>query len=334
MRHAEQGTNASLQQSMYSDQGWLMISEITSILRFRDTQGHVTFDQGLQKGLVKENCSSQSDSYALPHPLSPPAVYIFGDMPCIRAQSGEKDFIYFLDDDRARAVQSLAAAHERGLSYLEKITDSPLRLPLKREAKVVIWLGLDKSHRMINGSAGSNAVLVNYVMDGSETIAPNDLNRSLYVLLHEHFHQLQPTIIFQGWVSEGLATYYGIKATQVALADATASTEALPLKLINPEAPVEMSLFEIQKLVNQGRRDLYAKFYSQGATFWAEVDRIIGESTNKQSSLDKVLPLILYEPWDREKAIPLRIRNLLTSFNPDKMDALISRYVETGKQPP
>ena len=144
---------------------------------------------------------------------------------------------------------------------------------LKRRL-LIFWIGVSKENRQFGGAAGSRSFLANYIIGQANS---SDIAMNLMVIAHEQFHQLTELCVPEDvslpvWVNESLAQYYGLKS----LSHINLPPESVSItrkRFIDPKREIEHGLVELSRKYKQGDRTVYPLFYSQGATFWADVDR-------------------------------------------------------------
>lgn len=153
------------------------------------------------------------------------------------------------------------------------------------------------------------------------------------VLAHEQFHQLadmlggdlpsQPM-----WIEESLAQFYALRALKAAYSKNVVVNEIWS-RFIDPQRPVEHGFItlEHQYLAN-GDPETYSLFYSQGATFWAQMDAAIQNATSQQLSLDDFVVEILTSPPQPDKQLPIAIRKKLLAIDKTKIQDLLAHYVD------
>jgi hypothetical protein len=155
----------------------------------------------------------------------------------------------------------------KGLEWLNKI------IPAKNNLDFTIaWIGESNPKPSLTGATGKGILLVNYPLEGQ---LPFGNAMPLYVALHEAFHQFASNYPSQpAWVSESLASYYGINALQVALArDPNAS--ALLMRFEGDEKKFPEGLLAINRKVLAGDRSEYIAFYTKGIAFWTSVNQAL-----------------------------------------------------------
>lgn len=276
---------AGAQQSLKSGD-FILFSEASSLPRLKDATSEMV---KLSIPTIKTifPAPSSPSTVSLPNNNSAPLFLILNSTIAGTDTSDSIKLTYLLNDAEAISKLPNMTSHMKGLQWLNTV------IPGKtKEDFTLAWLGLTAKKLSLAGAAGTGILLTNYPNDGE---IPFGQAMLLYVALHEAFHQFamnypeQPT-----WVSESLASYYGVRAMQIALPNDPGSTALLEKFLANAEH-FKNGLVTINRKVQQGDQSEYAAFYTKGIAFWRAVDDILKQ---KQDSLDKHLLSALKTKYD------------------------------------
>ncbi len=151
------------------------------------------------------------------------------------------------------------------------------------------------------------------------------------VIAHEQFHQLTDLVAEDRvsrpvWVNESLAQYFGLKAIERSGLPQS-SLAHIRNRFIEPDRKVEVPLLTLSRRYAAGDRSVYPLFYSQGATFWAELDRVLSEGSRGQQTLGDLLPALLQLEFDEAGMLPEPFLSRLRSVAGSKIDELVLRFV-------
>lgn len=230
--------------------------------------------------------------------------------------SGVIKLTYYLDNPASFSALPKMAAHMQGLEWLNNI--------FKQSAKedfTTAWLGITATKISLSGATGSQLLLTNYPNDGS---LPFGKAMLLYVALHEAFHQFemhypnQPT-----WISESLASYYGIRALQNALPD-DPNTVALIDRFLASANHFQNGLLVINRKVEAGDRSEYGAFYAKGIAFWMAVEKDLQQT--RKDSLDNHLIALLQAKNDSDTQLT-DLQKIL-ALPPERWSSLRSRFLD------
>lgn len=326
--------DSSAQNSLYfPDAGWWLLSEPTSLLRLSNNENGALLSlriEGLLKSSTAVGATQIKDSaWRLPPIGSAPEFFAFGNLSLQRHDVGRVHTTYVIDDnDRFRRLP-LLELHKRALEYLADVYQVPMDLPDRDRHLLVVWLGIDESHGEAGGAAGSRSFLANYI-DGDEGNLSLNAARTMLVLSHEQAHQLHDLMWRGGppvstWVGESMAHYYGLKA--LARSGLPDDVVEVPMKVfIDPRRTIEAGLVEYNRRHDAGDPEAYGMFYLQGATFWAEVDRLLLAASSEQDGLDALIPEFLRSSGTGD-GLPASFQALLLERGGPEMRALLSHFV-------
>ena len=107
----------------------------------------------------------------------------------------------------------------------------------------------------------------------------------------------------------------------------TVTTQARE-RFIAPGRTVERGLTELSRQYQRGDRNVYPLFYSQGATFWTEIDQALCVETGGEKSLDGFLPILFRANFDKQTLpIPETLSIPLREAIGNRLDDLLQQYV-------
>jgi hypothetical protein len=307
------GVDSSLQKSLYfSDMRWWLFSEPTSLLRLSSAKGGELPSLRIE-GLASSDSIAgatqlEDGSWRLPPISSAPEFFAFGKLSLQRHNLERMHTTYVVDDlDRFQRLP-LLDMHERVLGYLADVFQVPPTLSDGDRHLLVVWLGIDDEENLALNAA-----------------------RTMLVVAHEQTHQLHDLMWGGGppvptWVGESLAHYYGLMA--LARSGLPADVVARPMDaFIDADRPVQVGLVEYNRRYAAGDQDAYGMFYAQGATFWAEADRILRSASPAQRGLDALMPEFLRSADSAGDGLPESFRQLLVGHGGAEMSELIERFV-------
>lgn len=322
---------ASQQRNVYFRNGrWWLISEPSSLLRISET----TFESTLAfkpKALFQIGAMPcKANRWRVPESTHAPEFFAVGR---VKPEKTEVDgFQVFHVADNANQVEKLGlkTAHAEALRYLLKLFPQSVDVPESERRLLIFWLGVSADNRQLGGAAGSRSFMANYIVGQTSS---SDIAMNLMVIAHEQFHQLtdlcvQEDVSLPVWVNESLAQYYGLKSLSHINLPAEAVSKARN-RFIDPKREIKHRLVELSRKYQQGDRSVYPMFYSQGATFWADIDHELSAATAGTKSLDDFLPIIFQAKFDETATLPQSILEPLRRAIGDKLDGLLQKYVGT-----
>ena len=325
-------------QSLASDQAsllianrWVLLSEPSSFLRLADdkTSSSLKIETRSGQSIGFGATALDNAHWRVSSTNNAPEFFIIGDVAARTRAIGPFEVRYVSDDPSRVERLGLESLHERALSYLAEVLPPPPELPANERSLLVVWVGVDETKGRAGGSAGSRSFVANYIFGRPGAEAANTA-RSLLILSHEQFHQLADLVRgalppLPGWLSESLAHYYGLKALATAMAGDT--TGSIRAQFIDPARPVAFGLLALGRRVTAGDDTAYPLFYSQGATFWAEIDQSLRTNSPEPRSLDSLLPLLLRSRIDDSGALPAEFVGQLRQRLGNRADEIIGKYV-------
>lgn len=311
----ENGTAlAGSQQSMKSGD-FIILSEASSLPRLQDVPATEALKISVTGAKTIFPKPSQTGLIALPDTSAAPFFVLLNATVVDSISSGPITLTYLLDNPDSISTLPSMASHMKGLSWLNTII--PVRT---KENFAIAWLGISKKRMSLAGAAGDDILLTNYPNDGELKFGKAML---LYVALHEAFHQLAMHYASQpSWVAESLASYYGARATKIALPNDPRSS-ALMERFQADGDHFSNGLLAINRKVEKGDRSEYGAFYTKGISFWAAVDKAL---QTQGDSLDHHVFEILQIKYNaqRESTDLQKILNL----SPETWLSLRNRYLD------
>jgi hypothetical protein len=315
---------------LFQQPRWLLLSEPTSLLRLMDVPPAPASRIALQSGgaAMLGATALGERSWRMPSANDAPEFFVIGDAPARSRAIGAFEVRYVADNPGRVEALGLEALHEKALEYLGRLLPPP-GLPAAERTLLVVWIGIDERRGKAGGAAGSRSFVANYLIGKPESARLNTA-RTLYVLAHEQFHQLAglvrgPLPSLPVWLNESLAAYYGLKALLNAAPGKGA--ESIRAEFIAPSRAVAAGLLELERRHAAKDASAYPLFYSQGATFWAEVDNALRVHSAGANDLDALIPWLLgmgMEPGARlPAAFVARLRTNLGA----RADELLAKYV-------
>ena len=309
-----------------------MISEPTSLFHLAGLPAFVTRTLHFELVGTSESSFDERPGHTggrLPEMHHAPEFFAFGDVAFETQEIGSIRVTHVLDDLDRVAALSLQALHQQVFSYLMDFHGHvvPDQAGLGRLS--VVWLGIEADRGEIGGAAGHRSLLVNYPYGDDAAQSINNA-RTLLLVAHEQTHQLHDYMRgdappLPAWMSESLAHFSALSALmRSGLPPAT--TAELASIFIDVERPIDAGLLELARRHAMGDPEAYGRFYTQGATFWSEVDRILRSWPSRAGGLAELLPEIIRRGGELENGSAL-LREILDAHADPEMQALIERYV-------
>lgn len=316
--------------TFFRENTWWLVAEPTAILRLdgsMDVARLVIKPDSLGPTGATDLGNGQ---WRIPPGDEAPEFYVVGNDHCEERIVDGFRIRYVSDNaDRVSAL-GLLDAHGKAFHYLNRLFPDAESVPEKDRQLLVIWIGINAKKGQLGGAAGSRSFVANYLYGVAENPGANAA-LNLAVLAHEQFHQLQALCVskensFPVWVNEGLAHYYGLKAlSESGMApQAIARTRA---RFIDIESDVTFGLRELARQYHGGDRSVYMLFYSQGATFWSELDNALSSATDGQKTLDDYLPQLFEAEFDESGALPPSFLLILPLEAAVDVESIVNRYV-------
>jgi hypothetical protein len=297
-----EGADASEQRTLAVGGGrYVLLAEPTSMLRVQGDEAAGTIRAAAgSRPLRGATPAAEAGAFRVPPAASAPEFYVLGDAAVSQRQVGALAVSYVADDAARVQRLGLEAVHRKALSHLTKALPLPPRLAAADRSLLVLWLGVAESRGGAGGAAGSRSFVANYVL-GAPATAARHAALTTMIVAHEQFHQLVDIVRSQGpaapsavWFEESLAQFYGLDALRAA--DPSAAARQVRAKYIDPQRKVEHGLLELNRRFQAGDQEVYELFYSQGATFWHEIDEALRAATGGRKRLHHFLGELLRTP--------------------------------------
>jgi hypothetical protein len=327
-----QGADASEQRTLAVGQSpWVLLAEPTSLLRRLGVDGATTIRSAPGSHQLVGATQVEKGVYRVPPVNSGPEFYVLGRAKLSQRKLGQLEITYVADHPARVMELGLEALHASALRYLTGVLPLPQAIAPVDRSLLVVWLGVSESRGGAGGAAGSRSFLANYVL-GSPANNRRNTALTMMIVAHEQFHQLvdvlrsdlppQPSTV---WFNESIAHYYGLKA--LLAADKSKAAKDVWNRFIDKERAVEHGLIELNHRYESGDQAVYNLFYSQGATFWFEIDTAISTATRGEKSLDNYLGELLRNPIANNEGLPLSFIDQLRRVAGGSVDQILSKYV-------
>jgi hypothetical protein len=310
---------------------WILLAEPTSILRPLGIDGAATIRSVPGTARFLGATQVESGVFRVPPVHGGPEFYVLGEAELSRRRFGQLEISYVADNAARVKELGLEALHASALRYLTKVTRFSRMTAQGDRSLVVVWLGVSESQGRAGGAAGSRSFLANYVL-GSNSNHRRNLALTTMIIAHEQFHQLAdilrsdlPPQPFPVWLNESIAHYYGLKALLVS--DKSKYAKDFWDEFVDRDRVIESGLIELNHRYESGDPTVYPLFYSQGATFWNELDNVIQTATGGEKSLDHYLVELLCGSLESNGDLPASFVDRLRRVGGGSIDQVISRYV-------
>jgi predicted metalloprotease with PDZ domain len=96
---------------------------------------------------------------------------------------------------------------------------------------------------------------------------------------------------------------------------------------IDPSRTIKRGLLELDRRHAANDASVYPLFYTQGATFWAEVDNAIRTQSASSADLDGLIPDLLRANPEQGGHLPRAFVAKLRTILGARADELLARYV-------
>lgn len=291
-------TLASDQQSIkYGN--FILFSEASSLPRLKDATGTEMIRISIKNVNIIFPVFNEDGEIPLPPKNSAPFFLLLNPAVVDTYFSENIRLRYFLDNPEAISRLPDMSSHMKGLQWLNSI------IPGKsREDFTLAWFGIPAKRASLAGAAGHQILLANYPDDEDFPFGQTML---LYVGLHEAFHQFAMNYSPQpAWISESLASYYGIRALQTATPEDPKISALLELFLIGANH-FQDGLLTINRKVEADNRTEYGAFYTKGIAFWLAVDNALQKQAD---SLDNHLLTLLQTKYNEQTNLKDLQKNL------------------------
>lgn len=311
----EGGTElAATQQSMKSG-NFIIFSEISSLPRLKDLSTPEMIKISMSDINIVFPAANATGMIALPDISRAPFFVLMNAAEIGTVSKETLKLTYLLDNPKAVSRLPDIATQMKGLQWLNTIIPSKIN-----ENFVVAWLGISAQKVALAGATGNDMLLTNYPMDGEFPFGKSML---LYVALHEAFHQFAMHYVDQPeWVAESLASYYGVRALQVALPK-DETVNALRDRFLKGGERFSDGLLAINRKVIEGDVSEYGAFYTKGIAFWLAVDKVLQQ---RGDSLDHHLVAVFQTKYS-ERGDPKDLQEIL-NLSPENWASLRNQYLD------
>ena len=305
----------SEQRSLYMPSGWWVLSGATSLLRVQseteDIPIHIT---GSQTSPLLKTVYNQS---------APPNFYVIGNAPEASFTHDSSKITYYGED--LDTVLSIIKPHQhiKALNYFKFVIGE--EKSRSQNDLSVVWFGAPRERHQASGAAGYDTIMANYIVGQDDPKQAEQL-LSLMLVFHEQFHQMSSGS-HPIWMGESLANYYALKALSRAFPD-NESERAIWNRFINTQAPPSIGLLDIQKqIIETGNRQNYGLLYTQGASFWFEIDEAIKTSSSGKLTLDNLMPQIMKLDISNEDVAFLKLQPIIDIVPEAELRKLKTKYL-------
>ncbi len=289
---------AANQQSIKSG-SFMLLSVVSSLPQLQDAETEIV-NITLPNVKTIFPKTDATNSIVLPSRANAPFFILLNPVVVDSITSENISLNYFLDRPEFATELPAIHSHMNALKWLNTII--PGR---KNENFSIAWLGIAKEKMALAGAAGEDVLLTNYPNNGGLKFGKTML---LYVTLHEAFHQFAMQYPDQpSWAAESLATYYGIRAIEIASPN-DPDNIALLQRFKQDGNRFHDGLVTINRKIKNGDRSEYLAFYTKGLAFWIAVDEALQQTQGKR--LDYYLLKILQTKYDADGE-PINMQNIL-----------------------
>ncbi|WP_169558567.1 hypothetical protein [Uliginosibacterium gangwonense] len=323
---------ASTQQSIHLPKpGWSLLSEPSSLLRVKGDKS-ASFIKSADPSIRLIGAKKLTgDTWKIPSESSAPEFFVINTSNVNRVQLNGLDVNYISDNTDLVERLQLNDMHAKVLGALSDILKLKSKLENRRESVLVVWIGIDKRLRGINGAAGHRSFVANYIIDDDPNESINRY-RAMMVIAHEQFHQLVDMTrtrnnSLPNWVSESLAQYYALHV--LAKIAGSPETQRIKSEFIKPDADYKLGLLELDRKNQAGDRSLYHLFYEQGATFWQAIDETLRESKEFPDGLDSVINDLLSMDFPKNGSLPPDFIGKIRHADEKRLDDILNKYIGT-----
>ncbi len=327
--------DASAQASVFLSQpAWTLLSEPTSLLRVMGAPARQDTLRAGDGGTHLLGATPMKDgAWRVPADNNAPEFYIAGRAQVEHQQVGGFSVSYVSDDPRRVARLGLTASHAEALRYLVRVVYGDTEVSEKDRSLLVVWLGIDAQHGRVGGAAGSRSFVTNYLI-GDEKDIKSLVATTLMILAHEQFHQLVDARrgelpALPAWINESLAQCYGLQAMQKAMQDKIVSDKLIQ-RFIDSDRMVEQGLIGVEAIFDSDRSRATDLAYRQGATFWAELDRILRLVSDGAASLEEYIPSLMRMDFPENGSLPDAFLAQLHRWHDDRIEQIIRKYVDAS----
>ena len=306
----------SQQRSLYMASEWWVISAPTSLLRIESHSSDIPVDILVSnRPAVKRTLRTIN---------APPNFYVLGPAPENSSNTDKLKLTYFGEDLDTVSKVINPEKHKEAIRYFNSVIGAESARKVSELS--VVWFGVPRERREVSGAAGYDTILANFIIPEDK---PKDEEQlmSLALVFHEQFHQLDSGS-HPVWMGESLANYYALKALKRLFPD-NKSADDIWNRFINAEHPTTMGLLDIEREISKDQnRQNYGLLYTQGATFWSELDTAIQQYSSNDESLDSFMPAMMNMNVGSDETSFSQIENLLSVIPTQKMNIIKTKYLD------
>ena len=258
---------------------FVLIHEATALPRLQHAQAGAVV---LACPATRDGPSTTLQSFTLSGPNDMPLAMVCHAVPAGALSRDPVTLAYWLDQAENAAHLPSLTAHGQGATWLATVF-----LPEQRVALTTLWMSAAAGSADLGGLATRHMLIANYLSNGASPFGQAML---LYIALHEAVHAMAPPA-GKAWLSESVAAYYGLRATQVALHNDPA-VAALEGRFCADAEAFAQGLPALDRAVANGDGRARGGFYTKGLLFWREVDRLL--RLHGETGLDAHIVAVLH----------------------------------------
>lgn len=304
------------QQSLFVRPDWWLVSGPSSLLRISGND-----EDAKTIGFTLPDKTRKN--YQLQGVNAPPNFYNLGNPPS-RSLNNGTDSLNYIGDDLGAVLSIISPEdHLKAIEYLRSVIGSSARTVERLD---VNWFGAPRERREASGAAGYDTILANYIISEDQPKREEQL-LSLMLIFHEQFHQLDNGA-HPVWMGESLANFYALKALRKIYPDDQAASLVWD-RFITIDQPVDISLTQIQsEISNDNNRQNYGLLYTQGVSFWHELDIEIQKNSGGQDSLDTLIHKIMALDLNSQGGAWQKIKPLFAMLPASKLNEIENKYFD------
>lgn len=284
-------------------------------------------DESASEITIKQSGRKDIKSY-VPSTKDMSEFYVVGNVEELERTVGDVHIRYVSDDLNTAKRRGMISMHVEAYSKLRAMFKNMLPTPFDWEL-LVIMAGNPRPDG-IAGSGAARSLVFDYPRDTDKADA-----FLLMTVAHEQFHQLRALSTASAgqsfiasashfmWLEEGLAEYYGLKIVKGSKRSDDEKNKVWNA-FVDILRPVENGLKKLNAEYNRGDQSVYPLFYTQGATFFSEIDQAIIQASEGRTSLDAYVTRLA---GTTDGDIDPKIVNEWRGIAGKQIDALIARYV-------
>lgn len=311
------GIDASLPSAAYSRQHqFLVLPERDGLLRAGNDGASATVRFRDLGGSVVER------KYAFPSNNQPPFYSVVGTQP---TQEYERDDFALRIFGDAPDYTWMDEIHGHVLATWSRWRRDLVSGPAPSKIDWAWVRPLEGAEPGYSASAGAEAIVSQIVLREGD---PDAEAKARVVIAtsaaHEGFHTISGAAgqAWPGWVNESLANHFAIATAREFLAPA--DHRWLDAYYVDPEA--RAPLLEAQALFDAGDKGQAQVFYTWGARFWREIEKVL---TNQPNQSGRLSALILHTRNFSEIDLndPVALANLLDRHSEDRASPVVRCFL-------